>query len=63
MIVTTPLSDVYAFLKEGIDVRKDNPSINDMGLQTALDLYSAFWYEHTNNAKLLTLVLALESIA
>lgn len=62
VIVTTPLSDVYAFLKEGIDIRKDNPSINDRRLQTALDLYSAYWYEHTDNAKLLTLVLALESL-
>jgi len=62
VIVTTPLSDVHAFLKEGIDVRKDNPSINDKRLQTALELYSAYWYEHTNNARLLTLVLALESM-
>jgi len=62
VIVTTPLSDVHAFLREGIDVRKDNPSINDERLQTALDLYSAYWYEHTDNARLLTLVLALESL-
>ena len=62
VIVTMPLSDVYAFLKEGIDIRKDKPSMNDRRLQTALDLYSAYWYEHTGNARLLTLVLALESL-
>lgn len=62
LIVTKPLSDVHAFLKEGIDIRKDNLSINDERLRTALDLYSAYWYEHTDNARLLTLVLALESM-
>lgn len=61
-IVTTPLRDVYAFLKEGIDIRKDNPSTNDRKLQLALDLFSAYWYEHTDNARLLTLVMALESL-
>lgn len=60
--VTTPLRDVCNFLKEGINVRKDNPSINDRRLQTALDLYSAYWYERTDNSRLLTLVLALESL-
>ena len=62
VIVSTPLSDVYTFLDEGVNIRKDNPSMNDSKLQTALDLYSAYWYEHTSNAKLLTLVLALESL-
>lgn len=62
VIITTPLRDVYAFLKEGIDIRKDNPSTNDSKLQMALDLFSAYWYEHTNSARLLTLVMALESL-
>lgn len=62
LIVTTPLRDVYAFLKEGIDIRKDNPSTNDSKLQIALDLFSAYWYEHTDSARLLTLVMALESL-
>lgn len=60
--VSTPVTDIPSFLKEGIEIRRDNPSINDEKLQLAVDLFSAYWYEHSDNARLLTLVLVLESL-
>jgi len=62
VIVGTPVTDVFAFLKEGIDIRGENASIDDSKLQLALDLYSAYWHEYSNKARLLTLILALESL-
>ncbi len=62
VIVSTPVTDVFAFLKEGIDIRRGNPSIDDMKLQLAFDLFSAYWYEYSNKARLVTLILVLESL-
>ncbi len=62
VVVGTPVKDVFAFIKDGIDIRGNTPSADDTKLQLALDLFSAYWYEYSNKAKLLTLILALESL-
>lgn len=62
VIIGTPVTDVLAFLKEGIDIRRGNPSIDDTKLQLAFDLFSAYWYEYSNKARLVTLILVLESL-
>ncbi|MFC2032395.1 hypothetical protein ACFLUS_03400 [Chloroflexota bacterium] len=62
VIIGTPVTDVFAFLKEGMDIRRGNPSIDHQKLQLAFDLFSTYWYEYSNNAKLMTLILVLESL-
>ncbi len=62
VILGASLKNIMSLLEEGISIRRGKPSINDTRLQTALELYSAYWYENTDNARLLTLVLALESL-
>lgn len=62
VIIGTPVTDVLAFLKEGIDIRRGKPLIDDKKLQLAFDLFSAYWYEYSNNARLMTLILVLESL-
>lgn len=62
VLVGTPLARVYGYLKEGMEIRHDNPSINDVKLQLALELFSAFWFEQSGIARFLTLIMALESL-
>lgn len=59
---TVPICDVLDSIIEGIEIRSEHHSIEDQKLQIALDLFAAFWLENSDNAKLLTLVLALESL-
>jgi len=58
----TPLKDICINLQEGIDICRKSPAISDEKLQLAFDLFSAYWHESTNNARLLTLVMALEAL-
>jgi hypothetical protein len=60
--IGTSVDDAMEFLREGITIRGDNPTITDQKLQLALELYSAHWYEYSKTAKLLTLILSLESL-
>lgn len=62
VIISTPVGEAVAFVREGIDIRGRVPSIDDEKLQLALDLFSAYWYEYSDKARLLTLVLALETV-
>jgi len=62
VVVGTPVEHVFNFLTEGMSVRGAQPTVTDSKLQTGLDLLAAHWTEHSDNARLLTLVLALESL-
>lgn len=61
-VVSTPVSRVIAAVDEGIEIRAGIETIEDRKLQVALDLYAAYWLEHSDRARLLTLILALESL-
>lgn len=62
VIISTPFDDVLSHIVEGMSIRDDAHADIDPKLQTALDLYSGYWSEHTSNARLLTLVMALETL-
>lgn len=62
IVIGAPAKHVFDFLAEGMSVRGSLPTVTDAKLQTGLDLLAAYWTEHSDNAKLLTLVLALESL-
>ena len=62
VVVGTPVEHMFNFLTEGMSVRGAKPTVTDSKLQTGLDLLAAHWTEHSDNARLLTLVLALESL-
>jgi hypothetical protein len=62
VMISTPFDDVLSLVAEGMSIRDDARVDLDPRLQTALDLYAAYWYEHTPNARLLTLVMALETL-
>jgi hypothetical protein len=60
--ISTPFDTFLSLMVEGMSIRDDAHVDLDPKLQTALDLYSAYWYEHTSKARLLTLVMALETL-
>jgi hypothetical protein len=60
--VSTPCDDLFSLAAEGMSIRAGSTLDSDPKFQTALDLYAAYWYERTANARLLTLMLALESL-
>jgi hypothetical protein len=60
--ISTPFDTFLSLMVEGMSIRDDAHVHLDPKLQTALDLYSAFWSENTPNARFLTLVLALETL-
>lgn len=60
--IGTPAKQIVDVLFEGLEVRRGMAHPLDERLQTALDLYAAYWYEQTLNAKFLTLMLALECL-
>lgn len=62
MTVTTPVADVVNAIAEGIEIRAEPPTVEDRKLQVALDLFAAYWLESTDNARLMTLIMALESL-
>jgi hypothetical protein len=62
LTVGTPAQQLLAMAQEGLSIRDGMPVPLDSRLQTALDLYAAYWYEQTSNAKFLTLILALECL-
>ena len=59
VIVSTPINDVSSLIFEGMELRAENHSVHDRKLQIALDLFAAYWLETSDNARLLTLILAL----
>jgi len=63
VIVSTPSRTIIENLIEGASYLKNQKFFNNTRLLTALDLYSAYFKESTNNARFLTLVMALESLA
>lgn len=50
-------------LHDGMEIRHDSPITYQSRLWTALDLYNAYYFERSNNARLLTLVMALEALS
>jgi len=62
LTVGTPAKQVLDVALEGHLIRRGMPVSLDEKYQTALDLYAAYSYEQTSNAKFLTLMLALECL-
>jgi hypothetical protein len=60
--VSTPANDFLETLVQGALAPYSDQLPLDQRVQTATDLYSAFWYEESPNARLLTLVMALEAL-
>ena len=61
-ILGKPVDQIFTTLIEGIALAKNSSIISNTKLKTALELYSAYFYESSANAKLLTLVMALEAL-
>jgi hypothetical protein len=60
--ITTPASDFLAILVKGaLEPNSHQLPVHER-VRTAVDLYSAYWYEASPNARLLTLVMALEAL-
>jgi hypothetical protein len=60
--VGTNVEQVYSLLTEGLGTPNSANVILDAKLRIALDLYAAYFYERSANARLLTLVMALETL-
>jgi hypothetical protein len=62
IIVGTNVEQVYSLLVEGLGTPNSANVISHAKLRTALELYAAYFYERSANARLLTLVMALETL-
>jgi hypothetical protein len=60
---TTPAERVLAVLIDGAAFPASAAVIDDAKLRVALELYGAYFTEFSENARLLTLVMALEALA
>ena len=63
VMITTSASHVGQILLEGLSFPKSGNVLANSKLKVALELYVAYWMETSQNAKLLTLVMALEALA
>lgn len=61
--VSTPGNDVLTFFKEGATFPNSSEVIKDDKLRVAMELYGAYYPEVSANARFLTLVMALETLA
>jgi hypothetical protein len=62
-LVTTSAEHVLRFFGEGIAFPENAKVIDDTKLRVALELYGAYFTEFSENARFLTLVMALETLA
>jgi hypothetical protein len=62
VLIGTPVDQIFATLIEGVALANNSSLISDTKIKTALELYSSYYYESSANAKLLTLVMALETL-
>lgn len=62
LTVGTAFETVYGLLVEGLSLPGGPLLVSDSRLGTALELYRAHYYERSANARLLTLVMALEAL-
>jgi hypothetical protein len=63
VLVTTHEHDVLRFFREGTLFPESDKVIADLKLRVAFELYGAYFTEFSGNAKFLTLVMALETLA
>jgi hypothetical protein len=62
LILGNPVGQIFPLLVEGISLANNTSIISDGKLRTALELYQAYYYERSANARFLTLVMALETL-
>lgn len=62
LITSTNADQFVSLLVEGISIPNSASVISNSKLRTALELYAAYFYERSSNARLLTLVMALETL-
>ena len=62
LVMGSHIDQFYSRFAEGISIPHGTEIITDAKLKTALDLYAAYFYEHSANARFLTLVMALETL-
>jgi hypothetical protein len=60
--IGTPFEMIYPLFIEGVSLPASPRAFSDVRLRTALELYGAYYYEQSANARLLTLVIALETL-
>jgi len=63
VLVTSHAADVFRFFREGVLFPESDKVIADLKLRVAFELYGAYFTESSGNAKFLTLVMALETLA
>lgn len=60
---TTSVADVLDFLRTGMSVSNPQVLMSDQKLQTAFELYGAFYTENCERARFITLIMVLEALA
>jgi hypothetical protein len=61
VVISTPAEQVKEVILEGLSLAGERSHVDER-LRTAVDLYSAYYSETTSNARLITLVMALETL-
>ena len=60
--ITSPFEEFIGLVIQGMELPNSQEIISDTRLRTALDLYVGYFSENSANARLLTLVMALEAL-
>jgi hypothetical protein len=63
IIQTTSVADVLDFLRAGMSVSNPQILMSDQKLQTAFELYGAYYTENSERARFITLVMVLKALA
>lgn len=61
--ITTPAQDALTTIAKGFDLENASELLADDRFRTAVDLYSAAYFEESPSARLLTMVMALEVLS
>lgn len=63
LVLSTPVEIVMKHFAEGVGIENSTRVLADPKLLTAFELFAAYFTEASGNARLLTLVMALETVA
>jgi len=63
LIIGTPADQVLDFITKGLNFSNADQILSDSRLNIAIELFRAYYFERSTNARFLTLVMVLEAIA
>src|ERR1035437_1910099 len=63
LVISTPVEAVMKYFAEGVGIENSTRILEDPKLLTAFELFAAYFTEASGNARFLTLIMAIETLA